>query len=479
MVLNEQSWSRDILAGAPAPGPGQYHVREVDSGRIVSSQRSGDKLVFFASRVPALSGSRFRIERGNPPTAAPVLRPTVDPFLWRTDRFELRFSRTTGAIIHLIDRRPAREWVDSASGYGLNQYLYARGGKGTSLVNQDYPAATLKGEPILSSPSAAAISLIENGPIRGVLRVVCAGPNATNVIAYVSVTRDGRIDLANVVRKSATTDLEAGYFAFPLKMDRPSSARSYFELPYGILKAEQEQVAGACREWYSAYSFAAVSDGRYTATVASPSAPLFTVGDVFRGQWRSRLGHLGGPLFSYAFNNYWDTNYCASQGGDLIFTYSLDLAKGPFDPVRATRFGWSLLSTLPDPTVASAAAGYGIAEAANCGPGPRIRPAIRLRGRNIVVGRITRDQKGLCVRLYNPSSLRARVSIAASGALHSAEVTDLPGIRSHSSPLSNHTVAITVRPRGIATIRLCTDGAIGPNKRASVHASRNRVQDRR
>ena len=47
-------------------------------------------------------------------------------------------------------------------------------------------------------------------------------------------------------------------------------------------------------------------------------------------------------MFSYAMNNYWDTNYRAAQGGDFVFRYVVTSDRG-LDPEGLTRLGWASL----------------------------------------------------------------------------------------------------------------------------------------
>ena len=45
--------------------------------------------------------------------------------------------------------------------------------------------------------------------------------------------------------------------------------------------------------------------------------------DINRGKWLTHLDVSNGNLFSYVMNNYWFTNYRASQGGRMTFHYSI------------------------------------------------------------------------------------------------------------------------------------------------------------
>ncbi|NLH99313.1 MAG: hypothetical protein GX446_07450, partial [Chthonomonadales bacterium] len=168
-----------------------------------------------------------------------------------------------------------------------------------------------------------------------------------DVDSWVIVDASGRVHLRNVVHKSATTAKEAGYFAFPAAVQAASS-RAFVDVPFGFVEAERSQLAGACRDWYACSTHAAIADAEHCVTVAMPHSPLVTFGDIFRGRWLRKV-EPADVVFAYAFNNYWDTNYCARQGGPLVYAFSLELAPGSYDPIRAARFGQECALAAPDP----------------------------------------------------------------------------------------------------------------------------------
>ncbi|MBP1448747.1 MAG: hypothetical protein JZD41_01850, partial [Thermoproteus sp.] len=79
---------------------------------------------------------------------------------------------------------------------------------------------------------------------------------------------------------------------------------------------------GACTEWFSVIN-TVISRGRVDVALYSADAPLFTIGDIFRGEWSGGLKPRGGLVFSYVMNNYWHTNYKAAQGGEFFFEYRI------------------------------------------------------------------------------------------------------------------------------------------------------------
>jgi len=67
------------------------------------------------------------------------------------------------------------------------------------------------------------------------------------------------------------------------------------------------------------------------------------------GKWLTSLDLRNAWVFSYAMNNYWMTNFKASQEGRVEFRYSLtSLPPGPAGPdrVASSRFGWEVHTPL-------------------------------------------------------------------------------------------------------------------------------------
>ena len=68
-------------------------------------------------------------------------------------------------------------------------------------------------------------------------------------------------------------------------------------------------------------------------------SPLVTLGGLTASTWPRQLSLKRAHVFAYVMNNYWYTNYKASQGGPLTFSFSVNPTEKPFDPVAASRFG--------------------------------------------------------------------------------------------------------------------------------------------
>lgn len=435
LVSNPMSWTRDIVVTVPSKAKGNS-VRDKASGKHVPAQDSGAAVTFVASNVPAMGYRMYTVGSGSPAQEKPLLQ-SVGANAWRTDKVQFEISPQNGALVSIRDIATGKEWVDASSGFGLNQFLYVSGGNGTAMI---HPGAKRATDLTIGTHEKAEVREVENGPARAVIEIKRTG-GAFPVDTQLVIHRDGTMDFINVLHKPETVEKEAGYFVFPFGLNTPDSARAFLELPYGIVEVDQEQMPGACREWYSVNTFAAAGNASGSAYVAAPDTPLFCVGDINRGLWPNRLNGNRNVLYAYVFNNYWHTNYKASQGGDIRCAFSVRLSDKPFDPVTATRFGWArALDMTPDRTGAVPVNGAGAGE----------RSFVTLDEGPVVLGELHSMADGVLARLYNPTCQPAKTSLAIRGLKPKATLaTDLFGENGKPIPCGEK---ITVPARGIANI---------------------------
>ena len=116
------------------------------------------------------------------------------------------------------------------------------------------------------------------------------------------------------------------------------------EVPLGRMTVERDQQPGSCRDWYCHTHWVWLHEGNDGVLWSGPDTPLFTLNDLFRGAWRRTIVP-DGTLFAYAMNNYWHTNYAASQGGAVTFRFRLSLV-APGDAAEPVRRGWAACEPL-------------------------------------------------------------------------------------------------------------------------------------
>jgi alpha-mannosidase len=270
------------------------------------------------------------------------------------DAIENRFYRITvdsktGGIASLFDKELGRELVDRSCPWPLNAYIYEQPKGGRTAVDDMTKRATFH----RWTAEAAKVEAGERGPVTSSL-IIKSSPKMCSALEQRVVLYDDikRIDLVNILDKEETFDPEAVYFAFPFTVGPgPSAPNVRFEIAGADMVPGAEQLPGTTLDWQTVQHWVEFG-GRDARVVWSPiEAPLVQFGDINTGKWQTKFIPANAWVFSYAMNNYWMTNFKASQEGRVEFRYSLTSAPpagaGPaFDRVASTRFGWEVHTPL-------------------------------------------------------------------------------------------------------------------------------------
>jgi hypothetical protein len=271
-----------------------------------------------------------------------------------TRRWQVTLDPASGTVRGLRHRATGREVLDGTG--PLGEVRYALQGP-ESLTRGDGP--THSGEPhrhakpprsTLSGrrPGAGRPDLtVHTGAMRPIglrrtydgwrLRTVGSAPSVPRIEVDV-LLRDhsDRVDVVVSLDKTAVLAKEALYVAFPFAAADPVF---HYDRQQGWIDPAADHAPGACHDWFTTQHGVVVSDGPGPAVAwTSVDAPLFTAGDIVRGEWFERFRPASGALFSWVLNNYWPTNTPPEQAGPLTLRYAFTPLPG-FDPVAAGRFG--------------------------------------------------------------------------------------------------------------------------------------------
>jgi len=296
---------------------------------------------FLAKDVPAMGFKCYSLQRQQGVEEAPATASSVTPDIIDNDFYRIQVDEASGALKSIFDKELKRELVDSSSPYRFNQYLYVQGGAQTQIVymRKSLPVANLTVTPSfggrivgLSKTAYGQILTVEAKGVRTPLL-------QTQIILYEG---EKKIELVNKLTKDAVREKEAGYFAFPIAM--PRLAFSY-EIQNGWVDPSKDMLKGAGLEWFSVMHWVKASAGDCDVAIVPVDAPLITLGDINRGLWPEEFTPKSATIFSYAFNNYWHTNYRAEQGGQITFRYALTSGSS-LTPENLARFGRAAMTPL-------------------------------------------------------------------------------------------------------------------------------------
>src|SRR5438876_669047 len=257
--------------------------------------------------------------------------------------FHVVLDPASGAIRSLTTGDGA-ERVRQAQWSGLNQLVYVQGGAHSALWT-GRARDELRTAPDLTVSQAELVSARrERLPGIGVRLVVERKLEGCTSVATVVTLYDELpwMDIANRITKPATLDKEALYVAFPFALTKPTVE---VEVPLGRMTVERDQQPGSCRDWYCHAHWVWLHDAAGGMLWSGPDTPLFTLNDIFRGQWRRKM-EPDGTLFAYVLHNYWPTHFAPSQGGELSFRYRLSALPRGGERAETVRRGWAACDPL-------------------------------------------------------------------------------------------------------------------------------------
>src|SRR6267143_817950 len=335
LVFNAGSWERSDVARIPA-GAGKSFTHE---GRELPSVdlEDGDALVLFREVPPVGYLAVTEADR-----AARTATSDGDALDATAGGFSVRIDPASGAI-RSFSGPDGKERVKVSGWSGLNQLVYALGGEHSALwTSRD--RNDLKNPPQLSLTQAKLVKCRrERLPGIGVRLVVDRSlegfPSITSTVTLYDELP--WIDIENRLVKTPTLAKEALYVAFPFSFTNPTVE---LEVPLGRMTVDRDQQPGSCRDWYCHTHWVWLREGADGLLWSAPDTPLFTLNDLVRGAWRRSIVP-DGTLFAYAMNNYWHTNYAASQGGAATFRFRLSLL-APGDLTEPVRRGWAACDPL-------------------------------------------------------------------------------------------------------------------------------------
>ena len=339
LVFNAGSWERTDVARVPG-GAGKTLAVE---GRELPSVDldDGDALV-LVREVPAL-GYVALTEADREPKPPASDGEALDASAGGGGGgFKVQLDPATGAIRSLTGP-DGKERVKPTDWSGLNQLVYARGGERSALWTTS-ERNDLKNPPQLTITQAKLVrTRREKLPGIGVRLVSERSLEGFPSIVSIVTLYDELpwVDIENRLVKAPTTAKEALYVAFPFAFLKPTVE---VEVPLGRMTVERDQQPGSCRDWYCHTHWVWLHEGSDGVLWSAPDTPLFTLNDLFRGAWRRSIVP-DGTLFAYAMNNYWHTNYAASQGGPATFRFRLSLL-APGDAAEPVRRGWAACDPL-------------------------------------------------------------------------------------------------------------------------------------
>lgn len=278
------------------------------------------------------------------PPAAVTAGVLARPECIASPHFALKFEPATGRVCSLKHLASGRECVEASSGSDLfgpvRETIAQRSKKSRacgdprfdlfSVTEQDFqrvhddedcwnhawparheqPGQVVRVETRVDAEGAHLIRVFRMAGINGELQ------QTITLLAH-----EPRVRFEAYFNKADFAEPESLYFMFPFRMPQ---AQAHYDSGGVATAFDREQMPGASRGWLAVGDWISVSGAEGCLVLASPDAPMFQIGGFNYGRTMNRAAEVDQSLLlAWPMNNYWNTNFRASQPGFIRLGYEL------------------------------------------------------------------------------------------------------------------------------------------------------------
>ncbi|MCP3917153.1 MAG: hypothetical protein GY711_16515 [bacterium] len=341
-IVNTLGWSRSGLAKVFVDRellpPGRAFRVLDDRGRQVQAQlwqakHDGNWWALHAEDVPAFGWRSYGLELLDT-EASPA--PAVDAGrVLENAHYRLEVDLARGGLRSLVDKETGRELVDDSAGWGFGQLVHEELGNRWQIERfrlDDFERTGLV--PTQLAPG-------DRGPLWRSLflrgeAALCPGEDGFEIEVRL-YELEKKLEFRYRLRKRAETEPEGLYAAFPFAL---SHSRLVYETVGGIAAPETDLLPRTSTDWQATQRFVALSNADTRITLSSPEVLLYQFGGLNLGRFEDRARIEEPHVYAWLNNNYWVTNFLASQDGELFWSQAITSGPGGAGGA-STRFGWN------------------------------------------------------------------------------------------------------------------------------------------
>lgn len=297
------------------------------------SRADGTTWHLQVENIPPMGYKAYRIETREGPSPRPKDIRSTGGILENTF-YRIVIDAETGAIASLFDKQLGMELVDKSSPWQLGQFIHETISNRSQL--EQFHLVSCQRNTLQN----VAIQKMTEGPIWEGVHFAGGTPTAEdNSLLQCEIRlykREKRIEFLYSLIKKGITEPEAIYIAFPFDLPK---AEVLFETHGGLVLPGKNQLEGTASDWNAVQNYLAFRTGNGQIILGSDEVPLVHLGGLNLGEFRY-IAEIEKPqVFSWVMNNYWVTNFRASQEGEFKWSYFLTSAQDT-SHIHATRVAW-------------------------------------------------------------------------------------------------------------------------------------------
>ena len=299
----------------------------------LNSRSEGRYYAILAEDIPAMGYRTYElvVEDGN--AVNPQWKNVSGNIEVSNGFYSLVFDSGRGGVSSIIDKETGDELLDQSCEWTAGAVIYeSLEGDRRQMerkVFERYSRAGLTDVRFTKvSEGTIYTSVHYEGKLRG-----CSGVNV-EVRLFNDVKR---IEFSYSLVRLPETDPSGIYVAFPVELP---GGKLYFDVPGGTVCAGENQIPRTSAGWNTVQNYVAARNAGSQVIVSSDEIPLYMMGELLNDPYRLVHKHEKQHIYSWIMNNYWTTNFRASQEGELKWTYALTSTTDPSNSV-AVDFGRS------------------------------------------------------------------------------------------------------------------------------------------
>ncbi len=342
-VFNTLNWTRSGIAEVYVDHeilPTGKAFRLVDekgkeaSAQISRSRADGTYWYLRVENIPPLGYKVYRLELLDKPHKSTEDSKTQEGVL-ENDYYRMAIDPKRGSVSSLFDKQLGVELLDKQSPWLLGQFIHETISNRSQL--EQFHLVSCQRHPV----DKVSIQKTLDGPLWKSIHITGETPTAAeNTPLRIEIRlhhNEKRIEFHYALIKKDITAPEAIYISFPFEL--PQAEVSY-EAHGGTVSPGINQLEGTSSDWNAIQNFIALRSPKGQIVLVSDEIPLVQFGDLNLGKFQY-IAQVEKPhVFSWVMNNYWVTNFRASQEGEFKWSYVLTSSKDA-SKTFATRYGWS------------------------------------------------------------------------------------------------------------------------------------------
>ncbi|RDY61572.1 glycoside hydrolase family 38 C-terminal domain-containing protein [Flagellimonas nanhaiensis] len=310
--------------------------------QLLRSRSDGSYWSIWVKDVPPLGFTTYNIEVNDNPLKKKAEEVPASN-IFENDFYRITLDLSQNGIASMYDKVLQRELVDKGSTYKLGTLIYELLADRREMERLTYQLRDTVYKPLnkeILTLSDLKVTGSKNGSIWKSLFLngqipKCADEEGLDIeLRLYHQTK--KMELLYRMKKLENTNAEGVFIAFPFTSQ--NEGKLLFEVQGGVVEPGVNQLEGTASDWNTVQNFATVKSNDSQIVFCTGDVPLVHFGGINTGRYYYKRPLPNSHIFSWVLNNYWVTNFKASQKGELKWKYQITSSEDNSSSF-ATRFG--------------------------------------------------------------------------------------------------------------------------------------------